>query len=214
MFWMADPDNSTVIAGVTIPVILLLCGVFVIVLMRRKGRRNGNVASSCLGKDSNHRGADGLSLPDGVIETTYVLTDWIWLDSWKVSGEWDDERCPLFLLSFDCRRPVKLKDFAEHYRRMAADSDFLFSEEFDCLKHVGRDQPCMAADLPVNRPKNRFTNILPYDHSRFKLLPTDDEEGSDYINANYVPVTPFNVSSLYSMTFRNVSINRKSANNQ
>jgi receptor-type tyrosine-protein phosphatase beta len=86
------------------------------------------------------------------------------------------------------RRPVKLKDFADHYRRMAADSDFRFSEEFDCLKHVGRDQPCVAADLPVNRPKNRFTNILPYDHSRFKLLPTDDEEGSDYINANYVPV--------------------------
>lgn len=71
---------------------------------------------------------------------------------------------------------------------MAADSDFRFSEEFDCLKHVGRDQSCMAADLPVNRPKNRFTNILPYDHSRLKLLPTDDEEGSDYINANYVPV--------------------------
>ena len=93
----------------------------------------------------------------------------------------------LFFL-FSYRRPVKLKDFAEHYRRMAADSDFRFSEEFDCLKHVGRDQPCVAADLPVNRPKNRFTNILPYDHSRFKLLPTDDEEGSDYINSNYVPV--------------------------
>ncbi|XP_047545414.1 tyrosine-protein phosphatase 10D-like isoform X6 [Vanessa atalanta] len=44
-----------------------------------------------------------------------------------------------------------------------------------------------AADLPCNRPKNRFTNILPYDHSRYKLQPVDDEEGSDYINANYVP---------------------------
>lgn len=85
-------------------------------------------------------------------------------------------------------RPIKIEDFAEHYRTMSADSDFRFSEEFEELKHVGRDQPCTAADLPCNRPKNRFTNILPYDHSRFKLQPVDDEEGSDYINANYVPV--------------------------
>ncbi|XP_025155882.1 tyrosine-protein phosphatase 10D isoform X5 [Harpegnathos saltator] len=84
-------------------------------------------------------------------------------------------------------RPIKVEDFAEHYRTMSADSDFRFSEEFEELKHVGRDQPCTAADLPCNRPKNRFTNILPYDHSRFKLQPVDDEEGSDYINANYVP---------------------------
>jgi len=84
-------------------------------------------------------------------------------------------------------RPVKLKDFAEHYRIMSADSDFRFSEEYEEFKHVGRDQACTAADLPVNRPKNRFTNILPYDHSRVKLQPTDDEEGSDFINANFVP---------------------------
>nr|XP_042911749.1 tyrosine-protein phosphatase 10D-like [Parasteatoda tepidariorum] len=84
-------------------------------------------------------------------------------------------------------RPVKLKDFADHYRIMSADSDFRFSEEFELLKNIGRDKPCNAADLPVNRPKNRFTNILPYDHSRIKLMPTDDEEGTDYINANYIP---------------------------
>ncbi|XP_050679851.1 tyrosine-protein phosphatase 10D isoform X2 [Leptidea sinapis] len=84
-------------------------------------------------------------------------------------------------------RPVRVADFIDHYRLMSADSDFRFSEEFEELKHVGREQPCTAADLPVNRPKNRFTNILPYDHSRYKLQPVDDEEGSDYINANYVP---------------------------
>ena len=84
-------------------------------------------------------------------------------------------------------KPVKLKDFAEHYRIMSADSDFRFSEEYEELKHVGREKPCTAADMPVNRPKNRFTNILPYDHSRVKLQPSDDEEGSDYINANFVP---------------------------
>ncbi|XP_059616511.1 tyrosine-protein phosphatase 10D isoform X1 [Phlebotomus argentipes] len=87
----------------------------------------------------------------------------------------------------ETNRPIEIKNFIEHYRRMAADSDFRFSEEFEELKHVGRDQPCTFADLPCNRPKNRFTNILPYDHSRFKLQPVDDEEGSDYINANYVP---------------------------
>ncbi|XP_050434871.1 tyrosine-protein phosphatase 10D-like isoform X2 [Adelges cooleyi] len=84
-------------------------------------------------------------------------------------------------------RPVRADRFVEHYAQMSADSDFRFSEEFEELKHVGRQQPCAAADLPCNRPKNRFTNILPYDHSRFKLQPVDDEEGSDYINANYVP---------------------------
>lgn len=82
-----------------------------------------------------------------------------------------------------------MSEFAEHYRHMSADSDFRFAEEFSELKNVGTDLPCTAADLPCNRPKNRFTNILPYDHSRFKLQPVDDEEGSDYINASYVPVS-------------------------
>ncbi|KAK9723342.1 Protein-tyrosine phosphatase [Popillia japonica] len=87
----------------------------------------------------------------------------------------------------ETNRPIRIENFSNHYRVMSADSDFRFSEEFEELKHVGREQPCTAADLPCNRPKNRFTNILPYDHSRFKLQPVDDEEGSDYINANYVP---------------------------
>lgn len=94
-----------------------------------------------------------------------------------------------FLILFFFSRPIKLSDFADHFRFLSADSDFRFSEEFELLKHVGRDAPCNAADLPVNRPKNRFTNILPYEHSRIKLMPTDDEEGSDYINGNYIPVS-------------------------
>ena len=108
----------------------------------------------------------------------------------KSLGNYTDRQADLVSLPdsvIETSRPVKLKDFAEHYRIMSADSDFRFSEEFEELKHVGRDQPCAAADLPVNRPKNRFTNILPYDHSRVKLQPSDDEDGSDYINANFTP---------------------------
>lgn len=74
---------------------------------------------------------------------------------------------------------------------------------------MGREQTCSAAELPVNRGKNRFTNILPYDHSRVKLLPTDDEEGSDYINANYMPVCKkrwLNIKYLYVKLFTNVNV--------
>ncbi|OZC05141.1 Protein-tyrosine phosphatase, partial [Onchocerca flexuosa] len=84
-------------------------------------------------------------------------------------------------------RPVLIHNFAEHVRLMSADSDFRFSEEYENLKLVGHGQTCIAADLTVNRAKNRFTNILPYDHSRVKLIPTDDDDGSDYINASYIP---------------------------
>ncbi|XP_034187138.1 protein tyrosine phosphatase 10D isoform X1 [Osmia lignaria lignaria] len=141
-----DKDNTAIIVGVTVPIVLLLTLLGIGLLVRRR-RSQGR-------KTTETRTTDNLSLPDSVIETS---------------------------------RPIKIEDFAEHYRTMSADSDFRFSEEFEELKHIGRDQPCTAADLPCNRPKNRFTNILPYDHSRFKLQPVDDEEGSDYINANYVP---------------------------
>ncbi|XP_044018714.1 tyrosine-protein phosphatase 10D isoform X2 [Aphidius gifuensis] len=141
-----DKDNTVIIVGITVPILVLLTLLGIGLLVRRHKNQ--------LRKITEPRAADNLSLPDSVIETS---------------------------------RPIRVENFAEHYRIMSADSDFRFSEEFEELKHVGRDQACTAADLPCNRPKNRFTNILPYDHSRFKLQPVDDEEGSDYINANYVP---------------------------
>ena len=164
-----DPDNTALIVGVTLPLTLLtLLALFVIFLRnRRMGPFNKPIRKSIvLGSngfasrgDHLHHSHHHLHHETMSIPETELITS----------------------------RKVLLKDFSEHFRHMSADSDFRFSEEFELLKHVGRDKTCAAADLPVNRPKNRFTNILPYDHSRVKLLPTDDEEGSDYLNANYIP---------------------------
>jgi len=38
-----------------------------------------------------------------------------------------------------------------------------------------------------------FNVHVAVDHSRVKLLPADEEEGSDYINANYMPVRIYTV---------------------
>uniref|UniRef100_A0A8C3BFF3 Receptor-type tyrosine-protein phosphatase O n=1 Tax=Cairina moschata TaxID=8855 RepID=A0A8C3BFF3_CAIMO len=83
--------------------------------------------------------------------------------------------------------PVQLDDFDGYIKDMAKDSDYKFSLQFEELKLIGLDIPHFAADLPMNRCKNRYTNILPYDFSRVRLVSMNEEEGSDYINANYIP---------------------------
>ncbi|KAK2181825.1 hypothetical protein NP493_380g01008 [Ridgeia piscesae] len=82
----------------------------------------------------------------------------------------------------------QLDDFPEHWTKMSADSNLLFAEDYEELKPVGMDQSKDAAGLDVNLAKNRFTNILPYDRTRIKLMAGDDaEEGRDYINGNWMP---------------------------
>ncbi|KAI5729489.1 hypothetical protein M8J76_003060 [Diaphorina citri] len=81
----------------------------------------------------------------------------------------------------NCSHPIPVTLFCT----MTLDPDWI-AVEFEDLKSVGRGQPTTAAELRCNRPKNRYTNIFPYDSSRYKLQPVDDEEGSDYVNANYI----------------------------
>ncbi|XP_076311179.1 tyrosine-protein phosphatase 10D-like isoform X2 [Tachypleus tridentatus] len=91
-------------------------------------------------------------------------------------------------LTFELKtRSVNLADFNKHYEEMISDSALKFSKEFDELNHKSKKYSQTAAELQENRSKNRWINILPFDHSRVKLLPIDDEPSSDYINANYIP---------------------------
>ncbi|XP_054271842.1 tyrosine-protein phosphatase non-receptor type 11-like isoform X3 [Macrosteles quadrilineatus] len=64
-----------------------------------------------------------------------------------------------------------------------------FWEEFESLQQ----QECKhllsrkEGQKPENRNKNRYKNILPFDHTRVKLRDVDpNTPGSDYINANYI----------------------------
>ncbi|OQV14787.1 Tyrosine-protein phosphatase non-receptor type 11 [Hypsibius exemplaris] len=64
-----------------------------------------------------------------------------------------------------------------------------FWEEFESLQQqdFGQLHPRKEGQRPENKLKNRFKNILPFDHTRVILKESDPAiPGSDYINANYV----------------------------
>ena len=61
-----------------------------------------------------------------------------------------------------------------------------FKTEFAGLQRVGVVNACVASSRRENLPKNRFTNIKAYDHSRVRLSILGHDPNSDYINANYI----------------------------
>lgn len=65
-----------------------------------------------------------------------------------------------------------------------------FWEEFETLQMMENLQlfDRMEGSKPENIRKNRYKNIIPFDHTRviLKDIPPDAPPGSDYINANYI----------------------------
>ncbi|XP_007169429.2 tyrosine-protein phosphatase non-receptor type 22 isoform X2 [Balaenoptera acutorostrata] len=67
-----------------------------------------------------------------------------------------------------------------------------FANEFLTLKRLStqykadKTYPTTEAERPKNIKKNRYKDILPYDHSRVELSMITSDEDSSYINANFV----------------------------
>nr|XP_033784675.1 receptor-type tyrosine-protein phosphatase beta-like [Geotrypetes seraphini] len=81
---------------------------------------------------------------------------------------------------------VQVAEFESHFKKQNVNTCYGFCEEYESLKPVGITQLKYAADIPENKGKNRYIDILPYDISRVKL-PVGSQETDDYINANYIP---------------------------
>uniref|UniRef100_A0A3Q1FL49 Receptor-type tyrosine-protein phosphatase F n=1 Tax=Acanthochromis polyacanthus TaxID=80966 RepID=A0A3Q1FL49_9TELE len=81
--------------------------------------------------------------------------------------------------------PIAICDLADHTERLKANDGLHFSQEYESID-PGQQFTWEHSNLEVNKPKNRYANVIAYDHSRVILTPVDGVPGSDYINANYI----------------------------
>ena len=77
-----------------------------------------------------------------------------------------------------------MSDFNEHCRRLTADSNYLYSQEYSHIPRKNATHSMNHAQNQANREKNRYNNILCYDVTRV-ILKTDPT-GNDYINASHL----------------------------
>ncbi|XP_064848149.1 receptor-type tyrosine-protein phosphatase mu-like [Oncorhynchus masou masou] len=80
---------------------------------------------------------------------------------------------------------IRVADLLQHITQMKCAEGYGFKEEYESF-FEGQSAPWDSAKKDENRMKNRYGNIIAYDHSRVRLQPLEGEQNSDYINANYV----------------------------
>uniref|UniRef100_A0A4W5QRK3 Receptor-type tyrosine-protein phosphatase F n=1 Tax=Hucho hucho TaxID=62062 RepID=A0A4W5QRK3_9TELE len=80
---------------------------------------------------------------------------------------------------------ISITDLANHIERLKANDGLRFSQEYESVD-PGQQFTWEHSNLEVNKPKNRYANVIAYDHSRVILASVDGVPGSDYINANYI----------------------------
>ncbi|XP_055488596.1 receptor-type tyrosine-protein phosphatase S-like isoform X21 [Leucoraja erinacea] len=81
--------------------------------------------------------------------------------------------------------PIPISELADHIERLKANDNLKFSQEYESID-PGQQFTWEHSNMEVNKPKNRYANVIAYDHSRVLLSAIEGIPGSDYSNSNYI----------------------------
>ncbi|XP_034171587.1 putative receptor-type tyrosine-protein phosphatase mosPTP-1 isoform X2 [Osmia lignaria lignaria] len=87
------------------------------------------------------------------------------------------------------RTAVAIQKFVQHVASLHADGDIGFSKEYEFIQSESGKFTAENSQYVENKTKNRYMNILAYDHTRVQLLSCGGgppKKGHDYVNANYI----------------------------
>lgn len=87
---------------------------------------------------------------------------------------------------------IPVNDWAKHVQKLHVDSDIGFSREFEQIQKANNSLLTYDhSQLAENKHKNRYINIVAYDHTRvpLRIMQGQKRPGSDYINANFIDVS-------------------------
>ncbi|XP_048268196.1 tyrosine-protein phosphatase Lar isoform X6 [Bombus affinis] len=80
--------------------------------------------------------------------------------------------------------PIPISELGNHIERLKANDNLKFSQEYESIE-PGQQFTWDHSNMEINASKNRYANVIAYDHSRVILQTIDGMSGTDYINANY-----------------------------
>ncbi|XP_044124286.1 receptor-type tyrosine-protein phosphatase S isoform X10 [Bufo gargarizans] len=184
--YIEDPDPQPIIdgeegliwvIGPVLAVVFIICIVIAILLYKNKPdskRKNSEPRTKCLLNNAEippHHPTDPVELRRINFQTP---------DSGLSSPLSDHE-----FESMLNHPPIPIADLSEHTEHLKANDNLKLSQEYESID-PGQQFTWEHSNLEVNKPKNRYANVIAYDHSRVILMPVEGILGSDYINANYI----------------------------
>ncbi|XP_061594500.1 receptor-type tyrosine-protein phosphatase S isoform X5 [Cololabis saira] len=153
-------DGLIWVVGPVLAVVFIICIVIAILLYKNRKRKESEPRAKCLLNNADitpHHPTDPVEMRRINFQTPGMMN----------------------------HPPIPISELAEHTEVLKANDNLKLSQEYESID-PGQQFTWEHSNLEVNKPKNRYANVIAYDHSRVILAPIEGITGSDYINANYI----------------------------